>query len=319
MKSLIAIVIAVTTACGGDDGGGADAPVGDTPLRVTWELVGTDGPTRRAAPYVAAWNGALVLFGGQRGYTTFLDDMWTWDGTTWTELAPATRPFARANGRLLDQGDRLILTGGVGRDPVDDIGVLGETWAFDGSTWARLDGADIPARQSFGGARLGDRVMIYGGATTGGYFDDGRTLARDGAAWIDTPVGPAGRRAPTLTALGDRVYLYGGSEPALPAEVHVFDGTAWSVAGTMPGGGRAYHSAATLAGRLVVFGGVITSTDPIAATDAWPGGVEVVGDEPPTGGEMVTLGDAIYMWRSPAFDPNAPELTGELWRLRVAD
>jgi hypothetical protein len=87
----------------------------------------------------------------------------------------------------------------------------------------------------------------------------------------------------------------------------------------MPKGGRAYHGAAELAGRLVVFGGYVTSTIPYGVTDAWPDGVELTSEEPPGGGEMVRIGNAIYLWRSETFQPNTPALTGELWRLTVAE
>src|SRR5947208_1517520 len=37
----------------------------------------------------------VVLFGGAGADGTHLGDTWVWDGTTWTQLFPATSPSAR--------------------------------------------------------------------------------------------------------------------------------------------------------------------------------------------------------------------------------
>jgi hypothetical protein len=48
-----------------------------------------------------AATGTVVLFGGQSWSSECVfGDTWTWDGTTWTEQAPATRPSARGEGAM---------------------------------------------------------------------------------------------------------------------------------------------------------------------------------------------------------------------------
>jgi len=45
-----------------------------------------------------AWDGAarnIVLFGGIDSAGTFLNDAWTWDGTTWTQQFPPVSPPPR--------------------------------------------------------------------------------------------------------------------------------------------------------------------------------------------------------------------------------
>ena len=43
-----------------------------------------------------AATGQLVLFGGfDQQHGADLNDTWTWNGTTWTQLSPATSPPAR--------------------------------------------------------------------------------------------------------------------------------------------------------------------------------------------------------------------------------
>jgi len=71
--------------------------------RRTWTGTGLPGPSRPPRParlprygasmvYDAA-TGTVVLFGGYDG--RYLRGTWTWNGSTWTKQAPATRPPAR--------------------------------------------------------------------------------------------------------------------------------------------------------------------------------------------------------------------------------
>jgi hypothetical protein len=45
----------------------------------------------------AGESGVNVLFGGLPRVGDALDDTWEWDGTTWTQRSPETRPPARYN------------------------------------------------------------------------------------------------------------------------------------------------------------------------------------------------------------------------------
>lgn len=311
----IALLVCALAACGDDssnivDGSpGADTTV-DGPLRVHWELVSASGPMTFEASYVGTLGGRVVLFGGEGSQET-----WIFDGSAWTQQHPTTSPFARSNGVLVAQNGRAILTGGVGRPPGGSIDVLGETWAFDGTDWTQLADSTLPKRQSMAATAIGDQIVVFGGATpSAGRLDDGYLLSSSGGAWSEIPKMPAARRAAAMTTIGDAAYMTGGSVPGASDEVLRFDGAAWELVGTLPKGGRAYHGSGTLAGRVVVFGGVRTSTTGITEIDAWPGGAELVGEEPASGGRMVTIGDAIWMWR-----PTTPGMPGELWKLTVAD
>jgi hypothetical protein len=52
------------------------------------------GRTGSAMAYDAA-RGQVVLFGGGNATQVF-DDTWVWDGTTWTQKAPAHKPLGRS-------------------------------------------------------------------------------------------------------------------------------------------------------------------------------------------------------------------------------
>ena len=83
-----------------------------------------------------AARGQMLLFGGMRNNTKYLNDTWAWDGTTWEHLSPATFPPTRA-------------WGGMAYDPIRQEVVLfggwrpghtfGDTWTWDGTNWTEWD------------------------------------------------------------------------------------------------------------------------------------------------------------------------------------
>ena len=70
--------------------------------------------------------GQMILFGGFDG-SGFQNDTWNWDGTTWTQLTPATSPSARFEASMAfdPATGQMILFGG------ENSGVLGDTWNWD--------------------------------------------------------------------------------------------------------------------------------------------------------------------------------------------
>ena len=79
---------------------------------------------------------SVVLFGG----VDTPDTTWLWDGRRWSSVTPAHSPQARYGAAVAyDPATRLLmLYGGQG----DDVGAtqFNDTWAWNGVTWARLDG-----------------------------------------------------------------------------------------------------------------------------------------------------------------------------------
>ena len=72
--------------------------------------------------------GQLVLFGGiPDGSGTYLNDTWTWNGTTWTQHNPAASPPARSGASMdFDSGSgQLVLFGGIA-----SIATFGDTWVY---------------------------------------------------------------------------------------------------------------------------------------------------------------------------------------------
>ncbi len=103
---------------------------GSGQLADTWTWDGTtwmqqhpaaSPPARyHAAMAYAGATGTVVLFGGayeQIGAVELLGDTWTWDGTTWTQQAPAVHPSTRYFASMADDGatGTAVLFGGINR------------------------------------------------------------------------------------------------------------------------------------------------------------------------------------------------------------
>ena len=127
-------------------------------LNWTEQAPATSPPARTGAmmAYDAA-TGKMVLFGGWNGSASYVvfGDTWTWNGTTWTQQAPAASPSAREDAAMAyDSGTgEEVLFGGVGMGNR----VHGDTWTWDGTIWTKQPAAGHPV------ARFG-AVMAYDAA-----------------------------------------------------------------------------------------------------------------------------------------------------------
>ncbi len=151
-----------------------------------------------------------VLFGG-RGASDVLGDTWTWNGTEWSQLQPATSPPARTGAKLLFDPVRkqLVLVGGV----LQDRSLPNDTWAFDGATWSLLDGLSAaPTGRLYNAAAFDSygRLLAWGGTSGTTVLAD--LGVRDGRDWADVPAGPSPRLDAALIDLGDRWRTVFGSE-----------------------------------------------------------------------------------------------------------
>jgi len=95
----------------------------------------------------------VVMYGGGGGITPNIvsDEMWEWDGTTWTQLCTNCAPGGRRyHAMTYDSGrDRIVLFGGrPGGVELDDL------WEWDGTTWTeRTPSGTRPSGRA--GAQLG--------------------------------------------------------------------------------------------------------------------------------------------------------------------
>ena len=134
-------------------------------------------PSPRAS-YAMAFcpaTGKTYMFGGTADdpdANIFFDDLWEWDGTSWSQVQTDVRPPGRSGAAMAYDPLRksLILFGGVNNSPVGIMEqlVLGDTWEWNSSTrkWSQLQPTASPEpRQDH--AMVTDsgraKVLLFGG------------------------------------------------------------------------------------------------------------------------------------------------------------
>ncbi len=164
--------------------------------------------------------GKVVLFGGEGPVVisgvfgdTFFNETWTFDGSNWNQLSPATSPSARDDAAIAYDPSigKVVLFGGFGTGDA-------ATWTFDGSTWTQLSPAVSPPWR--GGASMEydpsiDRIVLFGGYVGPGSPGDSKeTWTFDGTTWTQLaplPSPPARQSASMVYDPSiDRVLLFGG-------------------------------------------------------------------------------------------------------------
>ena len=110
--------------------------------------------------------GNVVLFGGCTNNSTactYLNDTWTWDGTTWTQQFPSVSPSPRVSYMAYDEATKtVVLFGGN-----NGAGALGDTWTWDGvaKTWTPQNPSASPSVRLAPVAwdRATSNVVLFGG------------------------------------------------------------------------------------------------------------------------------------------------------------
>jgi PKD repeat protein len=230
-----------------------------------WTQVASTGPSPREATALAydSVRKRTLLFGGSTN--TDFGDTWEWDGTSWTQLNPATSPAARCCAELAFDSarGRVVLFGGA---HVKGTMVYSDTWEWDGTNWTQAMPTTVPTGRWDHGitydAARGVTVM-FGGVGPNGTKAVNETWTWDGANWTQhlpaTP--PAARISPSLTfdSLHNAVVLFGGaSQTSYLNDTWTWDGANWSQ--LAPASAPSIREAVQLSfdsvrGRAVLFGG----------------------------------------------------------------
>jgi hypothetical protein len=154
-------------------------------------------PAARAFAAMAydASTGDVVMFGGAGAGGRVLGDTWLWDGSAWSQAAPSQSPPPRYGAQMAwdPRSHRVILLGGTGGSACSapgeapgqpgggaaGCGPLQDAWAWDGSTWSRLD-------LGTGAGSLGDRSLS--GAQMVTDPGKGEVVLLTSATWPPLPV-----------------------------------------------------------------------------------------------------------------------------------
>jgi hypothetical protein len=106
---------------------------------------------------------------------------------TWVERTPPSSPSVRGGHAMAYDSIRRVAVLFGGRAPCcdgPDLGFLGDTWEWDGTTWIRQTPATSPPERAnhalaFDASR--GRVVLFGGENASGALDD--TWEWDGSTW----------------------------------------------------------------------------------------------------------------------------------------
>lgn len=262
---------------------------GDRHLADTWawngvewmRFPGADAPSARfgaSMTFDTAMH-ELVLFGGfELTNACTRNDLWTWNGSTWSPRESMTAPSARSNAALAYDGtrQRAVLFGGGETTPVSSDS--NETWEWDGFDWhAMAPTLSPPARQGhslvFDAARR--RTVLFGGIAQGtSVLND--TWEWNGSSWAQrAPTTSPSPRDGAASAWDDargEVVLFGGQASAVLGDTWVWNGATWAAKpGAAPparrGGAMAYDASLQ---RTLLFGGQGQSAK-LGDTWAWNG------------------------------------------------
>ena len=108
-------------------------------------------------------------------------DLWEFDGSQWVERTAAAGPSPRHSAGIAydSRRGRTVIFGGI-----DANGLLGDTWAWDGTRWSQLATAGPPPRamgyMAYDPRR--DRIVLFGGRLEWPN-DAGDTWEFDGDRW----------------------------------------------------------------------------------------------------------------------------------------
>ena len=213
----------------------------------------------------------MVLFGGS-GASSDLADTWTFNGTTWTRLSPATSPPARDSASMAydPATGNMVLFGGE-----DNSANLADTWTFNGTTWTRLSPATSPPARWYASMAYdpasGD-ILLFGGSASSGDLSD--TWTFNGTTWtqLSPATSPPARDSASMAydpADADIVLFGGSASSGDLSDTWTFDGTTWtqlSPATSPPARDSASMAYDQVTGDIVLFGGEDNSAN---LSDTW--------------------------------------------------
>lgn len=214
------------------------------------------------ASFSAAYDAAtqqLVVFGGIDSY----DATWIWDGHRWTLARPSAAPQGRFNAAsAYDPLTRVVMLYGGRLSPGD---LVQDTWAWDGTTWRRLDAGSsaLPPYATMAWDDSRRQMVLVDKASNSG------TWTWSGTRWLRQPHGDLAAGTSLIGMAEDPVshLLLGVSCCATgggATSTLTWDGSAWHQVGTntVPGFTVALVRD-PISNRLLMFG------DPALVPQVW--------------------------------------------------
>ncbi|MEZ4368090.1 MAG: hypothetical protein R2939_17685 [Kofleriaceae bacterium] len=222
------------------------------------------GRTNHGMAYDPVRAQVVLLHGTINSMSVHADELWTWDGSTWTLHAPPVRPTPRWYPALAFDPitERVLLFGGQDSTNIDRA----DTWAWDGTAWTELTPSASPSARAFVNVAtdtVRGRLVLFGGESAGTALAD--TWEWDGASWdeITTPTAPGARYLASMSTDVNGVVLFGGSSgPVFYDDTWTYDGAWHARTPVFSPPSRIIGPIAfdPSRGRAILFGGVIGGT-----------------------------------------------------------
>jgi len=247
-----------------------------------WVLVGDAGWEERAYHTAVAYNGKIWMLGGGRTATgascdptCFSNEVWSFDGTTWTKHEDA--PWAGRGGHAslvfkdpFDGVEKIWVMGGRDFDGVyrEDI------WVFDGTIWVVKGGAEWIHRAYHASVVFPDpldggkeKMWVMGGSQP--IFLSDVWVSSNGITWERRDDAPwSGRMGHQAIVYQSKIWIIGGlSNDGFENDVWSFTGITWEAKGNADWLGRAEHRVEVFqdpldgAPKIWMMGGSVTESD----------------------------------------------------------
>ena len=181
-----------------------------------------NAPSRRQGHAMAFCpvTGKTYVFGGANEKYPVLDDLWEWDGSSWSQVASDVRPFARYWAAMAYDPYRksLILFGGENQQADNSIVDLGDTWEWNSGTrqWSQLFPKSSPDPQGWPGmvtdSGRGKVLLLTVESTSTVWEWDGASANWTNRTPVPDAVTPDANWGPLVTFDGGRqkMFLFGG-------------------------------------------------------------------------------------------------------------
>ncbi len=232
-------------------------------------------------------HGVTWLFGGQTWSPSVVatNYLWSFDGTTWKQhTAPGPTARVAASVAYDPVLAKLIVFGGATLDSSGRlVPTTGETWTFDGTTWASSTPTMSPSPRSGATAYFDPnrgRVVLYGGSGAS-YLAQGGMWEWTGTAWQPIAAEMPGNRgfaSSAFDAARNEGVMWAGftvnGSPTVYTDTWTFDGAGWTSAAAANAMPRrfftdvAYDSAGR---RVMLFGGTTLGNSAFGDTWQWTG------------------------------------------------
>jgi hypothetical protein len=167
--------------------------------------------------------GNLMMYGGNTGTPTYYDDLWTWNGSNWSQVSTALTGSGRTGAFVATMSNgTTVIFGGFENNVVND------THVWNGTTCVAKSPATVPPARGFGGcaATSTGAALIYGGTNRLSNVNQSDCWLWNGTNWAQqTPTGVTigGLSSQSMNAYpptGEIVSAFGTAGPSVTTDIN---------------------------------------------------------------------------------------------------